>query len=132
MGEQTTRFDHRTGDQSEPRSPGRRCHRADEDVSRLDGVNLIPYVQDNVPPLERTLFWRFLVPARQHRAVRQGDWKLMLDGDHLLLFDLARDPGERNDLSQQRPDLIRSLRGRLAEWEKEVEADAGPRTSGLH
>jgi arylsulfatase A-like enzyme len=100
--------------------------------TRLDGVNLIPYVQDNVPPLERTLFWRFLVPARQHRAVRQGDWKLMLDGDHLLLFDLARDPGERNDLSQQRPDLIRSLRGRLAEWEKEVEADAGPRTSGLH
>jgi arylsulfatase A-like enzyme len=92
--------------------------------ARLDGIDLIPHVQDNARPLERTLFWRFLVPARQHRAVRHGNWNLMRDGEHLLLFDLGKDPGERSDLSQQRPDLIASLRTRLSEWEQEVEAEA--------
>ena len=92
--------------------------------ARLDGIDLIPYLQDNARPLERTLFWRFLVPARQHRAVRHGNWKLMRDGEHLLLFDLGKDPGERSDLSQQRPDLIASLRTRLVEWEQAVEAEA--------
>ena len=92
--------------------------------ARLDGIDLVPLVQANLRPRERTLFWRFLVPARQHRAVRHGNWKLMRDGDHLLLFDLAKDPGERNDLSQQRPDLVASLRAQLVEWEAEVEAEA--------
>ena len=92
--------------------------------ARLDGIDLIPYLQDNARPLDRTLFWRFLVPARQHRAVRHGNWKLMRDGEHLLLFDLGKDPGERSDLSQQRPDLIASLRTRLVEWEQAVEAEA--------
>jgi hypothetical protein len=48
----------------------------------------------------------------------------MRDGDHLLLFDLGKDPGERNDLAQQRPDLVASLRAQLAQWETEVEAEA--------
>jgi arylsulfatase A-like enzyme len=92
--------------------------------ARLDGIDLVPLVQANARPRNRTLFWRFLVPARQHRAVRSGNWKLMRDGDHLLLFDLGKDPGERNDLAQQRPDLVASLRAQLAQWETEVEAEA--------
>ena len=92
--------------------------------ARLDGIDLVPLIQANARPQERTLFWRFLVPARQHRAVRYRNWKLMRDGEHLLLFDLAKDPGERNDLSQQHPDLVASLRAQLADWEAEVEADA--------
>jgi arylsulfatase A len=92
--------------------------------ARLDGIDLLPLVQANAVVRERTLFWRFLVPARQHRAVRHGNWKLMRDGEHLLLFDLGKDPGERNDLAQKRPDLVASLRAQLGEWEAQVEADA--------
>jgi arylsulfatase A-like enzyme len=97
--------------------------------ARLDGIDLVPLVQAIARPSERTLFWRFLVPARQHRAVRSGNWKLMRDGEHLLLFDLRNDPGERNDLSQQRPDLVAALRAQLLEWETQVEAEAKTTTA---
>jgi arylsulfatase A len=94
----------------------------------LEGVDLLPLLAGNAP-VERTLFWRIAVPTRQQRAVRKGNWKLLIDGDDLLLFDLRADPGERRDLAAQRPDLVRQLRGLLAAWEKDVDAEAATHTS---
>jgi len=74
-----------------------------------------------VPLVERTLFWRIDVPMRQQRAVRQGDWKLLVDGDDLLLFDLRGDIGERQDLAARRPDVVRRLRPLITAWEREVD-----------
>jgi hypothetical protein len=34
------------------------------------------------------------------------------------LFDLARDPGEKQDLSVQRPDKLKELQDALKDWEK--------------
>jgi hypothetical protein len=49
----------------------------------------------------------------------------------LFLFNLRADPGERNDLSFQHPEIVARLRPLIDAWEKEVEADAtvtlGPR-----
>jgi hypothetical protein len=36
------------------------------------------------------------------------------------LYDLAKDPGERNDLAAGHPEIVRSLQRFLAEWEKEI------------
>ena len=41
-------------------------------------------------------------PAAERLAVnafRRGDWKLLVDGDDLLLFNLRNDIGERHDLA---------------------------------
>ncbi len=76
--------------------------------ARLEGVNLLPILEGRAPVMERTLFWRIDVPLRQQRAVRSGEWKLLRDGDDLLLFNLKADIGERNDLAAVRPDLVRS------------------------
>jgi arylsulfatase A-like enzyme len=95
----------------------------------LEGIDLLPLLAGNAP-LERTLFWRIAVPTRQQRAVRKGNWKLLVDGDDLLLFDLRADPGERRDLAAQRPDLVRQLRDLLAAWEKDVDAEAATHAPG--
>jgi len=91
----------------------------------LEGVDLLPVLTRRARPTERTLFWRIATQTRQQRAVRRGDWKLLLDGDDLLLFDVRRDPGERDDLAARRPDIVRDLRRRLAEWEADVDREAG-------
>jgi arylsulfatase A-like enzyme len=92
--------------------------------ARLEGINLLPILEGRSPVIERTLFWRIAVPARQQRAVRQGNWKLLVDGDDVLLYDLSKDIGERNDLAAQRSDIARRLRPLITEWEKDVDAEA--------
>lgn len=86
---------------------------------KLDGVNLLPMLSGRSPALEREVFWRIARPYQQ-RAVRSGAWKLVQDGRNFYLFDVLRDPGERNDLTASRPDVVRKLNAALDEWEKDV------------
>lgn len=96
--------------------------------ARLDGINLLPIVEGRSPRVERTLFFR-ITATRQQRAVRQGDWKLLLDAGDLLLFNLRTDIGERTDVAKEHPEIARRLRPLLAEWEKDVDSEA--KASGL-
>src|SRR5688572_4275091 len=91
-------------------------------AARFEGIDLLPVVTGKSQPVERTLFFR--VMGRQQRAVRQGDWKLMVDSGAVLLYNLRTDAGERNDLAKERPDIARKLRPLIAEWEKDVDSDA--------
>ena len=100
------------------------------DNAALEGIDLLPVLEGKSPSRERTLFWRIASPTRQQWAVRQGDWKLLIDGDDLLLFNLRADIGERRDLASQRPDLVRQLRRLLAEWERNVDAEAAGLAAG--
>jgi arylsulfatase A-like enzyme len=92
--------------------------------ARLEGMNLLPLLQQGVKPVERTLFFRYTLPARRQRAVRQGDWKLLLDGNNPMLFNLRDDLGERNDLASQRSDIVRKLFPLIGTWEQDVDAEA--------
>jgi arylsulfatase A-like enzyme len=90
------------------------------DSYRPDGTDLLPVLRGEAQVRERQLFWRR--PDRRQFAVRSGHWKLLVDGNHLMLFDLGTDPGERNDLAASRPDLVTQLKRLLEAWE----ADVGP------
>ena len=92
--------------------------------ARLEGTDLVPLLQDGRGRLERTLFFRYTLPARRQRAVRQGDWKLMLDGNNPMLFNLAADVGERHDLASQRADIVRRLFPLIGQWEQDIDAEA--------
>ncbi len=94
---------------------------------RPDGIDILPILRGNAPLLERRLFWRWVRPDRQQRAVRSGRWKLLVDASQLLLFDLSADPSERTDLAASRPDLVATLRRQLAEWEADVDEETRSR-----
>jgi arylsulfatase A-like enzyme len=89
--------------------------------ARPDGMSFLPQLLNKAPAVERTLFFRNAVGGRQQRAVRQGDWKVMVDGPNLMVYDLGKDPGERNDLARERQDVAQRLRPLIAAWEKDVD-----------
>jgi arylsulfatase A-like enzyme len=92
--------------------------------ARLEGINLLPRLQPGATAAERTLFFRVTQQTRRQRAVRQGDWKLLLDAGAPMLFNLATDIGERNDLASQRSDIVRKLFPLIGQWEQDVDAEA--------
>ena len=51
-------------------------------------------------------------------GLRDGPWKLIheLESGRSKLFDLAADPGEREDLSARHPARVEAYRARLLEW----------------
>jgi arylsulfatase A-like enzyme len=85
----------------------------------LDGVSLLPLLTGQERLGERTLFWGY----KDHRAVRKGDWKLLIRGDDPpKLFNLEDDIAEKSDLSAQQPKRVQALTEALRAWEKDVGA----------
>jgi arylsulfatase A-like enzyme len=65
------------------------------------------------------------------RAVRSGDWKLLIDGTaRHMLFDVRKDIGERDDVAQSQTGVVRRLYQQLQAWEKDVDAEAKAGASG--
>jgi arylsulfatase A-like enzyme len=89
--------------------------------AKLEGINLFPILEGRSPQVSRSLYWRS--NQGDQRAVRSGDWKLVVDGSHVFLFDIRRDIGERNDLAKYRQDVARKLRPLLSAWEADVDAE---------
>jgi arylsulfatase A-like enzyme len=104
--------------------------------ARLEGINLFPILGRQAPPTPRTLFWRTGGPTpvnMNQKAVRHGDWKLLIDGavTRIFLFNVKSDPSEREDWFARRPEVVQRLQSLLTAWERDVEAEAkalaGPR-----
>jgi arylsulfatase A-like enzyme len=85
---------------------------------KLDGVNLLPMLMDNEKLPERTMFWRH----GNQRAVRRGPWKLRIEGKNVELYDLDEDLGEKKNLADARPEMVKALGDELSVWERDVSA----------
>jgi arylsulfatase A-like enzyme len=92
--------------------------------ARLEGIDLLPILEGKAASVERTLFFRNIVGGRTQRAVRKGNWKVLVDGPNTFVFDLSKDVGERNDLASTRTDIARALRPLITAWEKDVDGEA--------
>jgi hypothetical protein len=69
------------------------------------------------------MFWK----RRNLLAARVENWKWVDMGEGRRgLFDLENDIRERNDLSEKRPDVLKKVQDRYANWLQEMEA-AEPR-----
>ncbi|MCL4795064.1 MAG: sulfatase-like hydrolase/transferase [Bryobacteraceae bacterium] len=91
----------------------------------LDGRSIFPEQK------ERTLFWRYKRLENRRKAVLEGELKYVSENGEPHLFDLRADPREENNLVKTRPQDVKRLERKLAEWEKEVEAPRlRPRLSG--
>jgi arylsulfatase A-like enzyme len=80
----------------------------------LDGESLLPLLRGERASLSRdALVWR----VGDHYAVRRGDWKLLHFLDRpAMLFDLAKDPGERTDLAAKEAKRVAELEAIYQAW----------------
>jgi len=92
-----------------------------------DGVNFLPLFDGKALPA-RALFWHYPHYGNQGgapgAAIRRGDWKLIewSEDNRAELFNLAADPGEKNDLAAKEPERVKKLRAELHAWQKDVGA----------
>jgi arylsulfatase A-like enzyme len=81
----------------------------------LDGISLLPVLDDPGARIERDLYWR--MKFRNQKAMRSGSWKyLSLDGDEFL-FDLSQDQRERANRGRADKERLTAMRERYAAWE---------------
>lgn len=81
-----------------------------------DGINLLPFIAQNAPPVSRRVYWRYRSNAQQ--AVRDGDMKYLKINDNTFLFNVVDDPLERANLKNKQPDVYKRLVDDYNEWEK--------------
>lgn len=84
---------------------------------KLDGVSLLHVAKyKNGTPPHQQLVWRKDGAA----AIRVNQYKLIkAKGLGEKLYDLSKDLGETNDISTQKPIVVKDLEKRLHDWEKD-------------
>ena len=89
----------------------------------LDGFDMLPVLEGRAKSPRRDFFWQ----QKSNKAARMGRWKWVeVKGGEGGLFDLAADLGETQDLSTERPDVLKDIRERWAGWRKAMD-EAEPR-----
>ena len=99
----------------------------------LDGRDMWPVITENAPSRHDYVAWA----QGPQLAIRQGDWKLVLNGvvydgtpagskpltgdDAVFLSNLRTDPGEKTNLRHQHPEVVDSMQTLVQEWRKSVE-----------
>ncbi|MBX7210743.1 MAG: sulfatase-like hydrolase/transferase [Verrucomicrobiaceae bacterium] len=96
------------------------------DGVKLDGFDMLPVLRGDVKSPRQQMFWQ----RRGDKAARFENWK-WVDAPAGKnkgggLFDLATDAGEVHDLSKEKPDVLKMMRGKFAAWRREMD-EAEPR-----
>ena len=98
---------------------------------QFDGESLMSMVCGDVTSFDSEFYISECTWMRKH-GWRTPSWKLMiaLEPDFhakppVELYNLVEDPEENNNLADERPDVVESLRGRMKAWIAKREADTG-------
>jgi len=96
----------------------------------VDGVNIVPLLEQSGGLKRDALYWHFPnyiarhpQPATPYSVIRKGDWKLIesLEGNHVALYNLKEDLGEKNDLASRMPAKAKALCQMLERWRQEAD-----------
>ncbi|MHC4193754.1 MAG: sulfatase/phosphatase domain-containing protein, partial [Planctomycetota bacterium] len=93
-----------------------------------DGISLVPLLKQTGKPNRKAIYWHYPHYGNQGgapgSAIREDDWKLIewFEGGRLELYNLKRDIGERNNLADKHPKIVKRLHSKLIAWRKEVGA----------
>lgn len=80
----------------------------------LDGISLLPVLDDSAHHFERPLYFR--MNHRGQRALRDGDWKyLRVDGNDYL-FNIPADERERANRAPREPQRLEAMRAAWEAW----------------
>jgi arylsulfatase A-like enzyme len=90
---------------------------------KLDGFDWWSVIRGDDKSQRKEMFWK----RRNLIGVRVGKWKwVVMEGKGSGLFNLEKDPGEKKDVSEEFPEVMKLLKDRYANWLAEMEA-AEPR-----
>lgn len=82
--------------------------------SDTDGISFLPELKGEKQPKHKYLYFEFTTGKQQKlhsQAVRFGKWKMYkLANKPMQLYDLEKDPYEKNDISKKHPDLISEMK----------------------
>jgi arylsulfatase A-like enzyme len=84
----------------------------------LDGFSMLPVLAGEVKSPRQEMFWQ----RRIDKAARVDHWKWFESAKGSGLYDLTSDPGEKEDLSTQKPEVLALVKARFAAWQKAMEA----------
>lgn len=90
------------------------CEAAGAEVPKgVDGISFLPAFSGQPQPQHEYLYWEFH-EQRGKQAVRKGDWKaikldVLTDQPKSLLFNLAEDSDETQNLADEYPDILGEL-----------------------
>ena len=99
-----------------------------------DGISQVKTLQGKgTPNRTKPLFWKYPSrwPAPKAKpnhwvslAVAHENWKLVAnqDSSHVELYDLASDYYESNDLSESKPEVVKTLMEKLEAWKSSLPA----------
>ncbi len=97
-------------------------------VAAFDGISLVPVLKNPQADLkQRALYWHYphyYPTTTPVSAIRLGDWKLLefLEDNHVELYNLKEDIGEKNNLEKANPEKAKALLHALSEWRQQVNA----------
>jgi arylsulfatase A len=116
------------------------------EAGNLDGVSFVPALRGGTVKRTTPAVWHFpyyhpekgypeqadeigvgdpfIAKTKPLSAIRDGRYKLLYfhEDNRVELYDLAKDIGEQNDLSGQRPELARTMRNKLLAYLERVDA----------
>jgi arylsulfatase A-like enzyme len=74
---------------------------------KTDGLSLVAHLKGGPAPKRDSFYWE-LHEGKPIQAVRFGNWKAVKNGPKakIELYDLAKDPGEKNNLAADKPELV--------------------------
>jgi N-acetylgalactosamine-6-sulfatase len=105
----------------------------------LDGQDLSAILKGKPADRSKPLMWEWRFSVYNHiwnrspiLSIRDGNYKLLLNPDRsrIELYDIPRDPSERDNLAARHPEVVDRLAARVLAWQKTLpsgpmDADAG-------
>lgn len=99
---------------------------------RVDGVDATNLLTGKGSP-PRSEFIHY-TSRGEVEGIRQGNWKLLIKkkrgkasgAGEMLLFDLKKDLGEKNNLASQKPKIVEKLKSRMLHVDNEITQNARP------
>jgi arylsulfatase A-like enzyme len=91
-----------------------------------DGISIVPLLKQSGSLNRDALYWHYphYHASNPHGTIQYKGWKLIehFEDGELMLFDLANDPKEENDLAQSKPEKAAELLKKLQDWRQQVGA----------
>ena len=104
----------------------------------FDGTDISPALQGKKSAShDGPLYWRRPPDRKMYKAlgdtvlpdlaVRDGNWKLLCDydGQNVQLFDLQKDPSEKNNIAADFEEVRARLCKQLVSWHEDLPSDNG-------